>query len=1185
MSDRFGSISIQSPKTPSKKDTSLGEKSPHRRPQEKQPKNQRNFSLLFWLALFLTFFTGYLGIGFLAIPFYITDILPSTFNEKTGYTLEPTTVKFNPLTFKLHTGPVKILADDDTPLITLQALKTDIAPIPLLRMDLVCNSVEVEALDILLVRNQNSSYNLENLFGQDKGQNGSEIMNFSDLPFFFSLNNIAINNSRVVFSDLPAGKKHHIEKIQLKLPTVSNIKFQADKYIRPHFSAIINGSPFQLTGTTSVGYSNTDSPPTELACDIKNLDLKTYSAYLPFDLPFEIDKGTANGTIELFFNPGETEGKKLAINFDLNLSDTILHSGDNSISSSLPAAQIFGTFKPALNLLNIQNIIAQQPLIISKGPSFFKNLSTLKSKKTVKPYESTLKINPFSFLLSSMVVSDGHIEFSTPEQKDDAETRWSNLEVQIKGFRNSAYAKKYPQTPTGTFEINAEKHDSDATFSYIGKLESTEIISGDIQLVKANADQVFKLLLPEKIIVSQGTAELKGILQLQKAESSKQITTFYQDATLSINNFSLLDKNKPFLSAKKAQIGPVNTSGNVINLGKITFANAETTLQHGGEIPVVAKMFSSGKYLLQSFVYQGSIIGSTGKDQQTLSFTDITLSTTPSETTEPFEKDFQFEAISSSGGSMSGKGHAILSPFSLRAELQLTNLNAGNSLYTFSDSPFFQQVEGKLSGKGSVTFPNKTFAGDIEIKNGQFSADKNNELSWNSCYLKGIHYGLSPAILTINSVRFNKPEINWQLPKLAQSPLITFSRLLQNHLQVDDAKDSKINAKSVPLVIKNFSTTDGAMHLIDHRLNPEWRAHFTKLEGKISDIKTTNQDDKKQKPGSILTFTGLIDGIDFQVLGNIDFSSYSGNSSVQLEINDYPLASFHKQLTPATNLNTPEGSLTLQSSSNFNNSSVNTSGHVKLSNIYPHSMDSSSALPLALLAGQDNSIDLNFEFSATSEAAKNSLFNEALAHFQRTLLKGTVSPLLLTSQDYTELIDEDIIEFKPGEFVPTDRGRELLLKYSSLLAQHPYVGLQLTDGTNSAVDRDALFAKLKKLERQRVETENEKRFYEWQTLKKQFETTVTEKQKAAKISDVIVETDIPSKVLSGFIPVKPEPITISDAMILDLAIKRINVIQQYLRPVLSLQYERILAEIPEKITQKQKESSTGVMIALRAVDR
>lgn len=1181
MSDHFGNIPIQPPQTPSerkkvqRKRTSTKKRKPIPLPTTKVP-GANTFKWLIYLSIIAT---AYYGMGFFAVPYYLTRIVPSQLESHTGYTLHTSIVEFNPFTFKLKSGPIELVSEDNVTIVSYQSLIADIAPIPLLRFDLVCNSIELTKLDIKLVRYKDKSYNIEKLFPQSMGYADSDIMGFSDLPFFFSLNNIAIENSRIEFRDLPTGKEHLIEDIQLKLPTLSNIQFEADQYIHPYFSAVINGSPFELTGQTSAAYGFIDSGPTELSCAIKELNLKTYSTYLPFDLPFTIENGTADGTVELFFNPALGRGKKLAINFSLKLSDILLRNQDNSVAVKSADAKLKGTFQPISNNLTLNEIILYEPAIDTTGQSLLAGLKFPTNGASVETHKHNVNVNPFSFEIKSLTFLDGKVKLVRGKKKNFK--KWENLQVQLKNFRNREFIEKFKAKSEGTFQLRLQKPGQSATFSYDGSFADKEFMAGDITMTKVPSNTVLKLILGNKAPQSEGIADLAGKLKLIKKPGSQVMQSRFIDTEITLNNFQLLSDKTVVLKSPQIHIQGFNSSPPTNHLGSVTLKKSLITLIDG-KIPTPIPSFLSEKININSIQFQGDIAlkpSKTNKPEVALS--DFTLTATHLNNSKKTADNLSFHGTIAPKGVVKGTGSMTLHPFTAKIAGEFKNLNARNILYFYSgcsDVLPHGVIGGSLSGRGIFALPKKSFTGQMRIGNGWVQKNGKKDFSWNNLSMNNVNYASSPFHFGAEEIRIEEPNMQWAFSSTGLAPFYSLANTLKSYVPPEKDTNSRKNITISPIDVQTISITDGTIKIHDKRLSPQWSAEVTEVSGTVSGLHSA-----KTAPNGILSIKGKLDGSPFQVDGDINLFDTKRTSTIDFILPLYPLASFTKQLRDSTDLETSAGKLHLQSSLQIQGDVVNTSGRITLSEIKSQTPESKSTLTLAMLTGENNQISFDFSFSS-EEKSNNSTFNEILSNYQRTLVKGEVSPLLLARKDFTDLVDVAEISFRPGEFILTEQGQKHVRRYHELLKTHPFVGLILSGGVNGHTDGKALKITLEKREKERVDQENKKLFAQYQARKNQYETQMAQRQEA-QTKGQIVELSIPPEILTDFVPLQPAEIIVDDAMLLDLAFKRIKTLEQHFAPLNSLQFQRIFLDLPQKLPETNDKDSAGVQVHLKAVAR
>ena len=95
----------------------------------------------------------------------------------------------NPFTFTFTLQDIQLQPsrsiDGNKELLRIDRVVADLAPISLLRNDLVSNAVTVEGLALNVIRSQDNRYNVEDLFAIRQQGEASDIISFSELPFLF----------------------------------------------------------------------------------------------------------------------------------------------------------------------------------------------------------------------------------------------------------------------------------------------------------------------------------------------------------------------------------------------------------------------------------------------------------------------------------------------------------------------------------------------------------------------------------------------------------------------------------------------------------------------------------------------------------------------------------------------------------------------------------------------------------------------------------------------------------------------------------------------------------------------------------------------------------------------------------------------------------------------------------------
>ena len=106
---------------------------------------------------------------------------------------------------------------------------------------------------INLVRNEDFKYNFQDIIDDlTSGPSGGPTPRFA-------LNNIQLIDGRVEFDDRPEQTKHSISAINIGVPFISSLPSYTDIFVKPSFSANINGAPLHIGGASKPFHSSHES--------------------------------------------------------------------------------------------------------------------------------------------------------------------------------------------------------------------------------------------------------------------------------------------------------------------------------------------------------------------------------------------------------------------------------------------------------------------------------------------------------------------------------------------------------------------------------------------------------------------------------------------------------------------------------------------------------------------------------------------------------------------------------------------------------------------------------------------------------------------------------------------------------------------------------------------------------------
>lgn len=396
MKDRFGNISITDDNAvePSKKSPAPAQ---HRQPQRKKRKPRsakpvsRTTKLVFLLGILPLSLLGLYSLtGFVLFPQYIQDKAPQFLQERYSINSTIGSVSFNPYTFKLAVNDISVedpsQKNSTSPLLNIQSVHGSLSPLELIRTNLAVKQLLIDAPHFSIIRFNENEYNFSTYFSADQLGNQDDFLSFAELPFLYSLNNIAITNGEIQFIDKPSGKNHQVTNLAINIPTLANFDYQTPISIQSHFTAELNGSPLEID-------SKSGQDGNGLAIDLNQVELSDYIQYLPFDLPINIHSGKADGKLRFAFGTD----KKITVEYQLNIEKLTGDTNDDTLHIEIPQSQLIGSYQPMAGSISFENVYLKSPFIRASESLSRATLNSLLPQK--------LKTKPITHQLESLFIA------------------------------------------------------------------------------------------------------------------------------------------------------------------------------------------------------------------------------------------------------------------------------------------------------------------------------------------------------------------------------------------------------------------------------------------------------------------------------------------------------------------------------------------------------------------------------------------------------------------------------------------------------------------------------------------------------------------------------------------------------------------------------------------------------------
>ena len=1096
----------------------------------------------------------YSAAGIFLVPYLIRSTLPEYLAEKLQVIVTISEARFNPFTFKLSvTGLIAETNEPGEPpaqLLSTGNINIDFDLLSLLRGDLVCSNMDIDRFNIKLTRHTDKRYNISYLL-QGKGvRNHSEIMDFAELPFLFSLNNIKVTNSQIIFDDKSTGKIHHIENMEIALPAISNFQYQTDNYIHPQFSAVINGSPIKLSGEATIGSSTDDGRQTLLSCDLDDIDIPLYFDYLPVALPVDVIKGKANGTLQISFSPEQKIGSKLKIKFNVSTTDLGIESRNSKLSISVPNAKLEGSLEPFNQTLTIQNILLREPTLTSEGVITRETLANL-APLTKRPDKDDPLYQVIPSISIKLLIADGgSVIIRKPKQKKPLRI-WHSIQLSIKNFSNIT---KTEQQDDSTFRLNGEHLASSAFFTWQGQFNKDNRPSGSLQLSNMPASIVAPFLA-KKAKDIKGTADLTGLLSITLSEIiDKPFDYSLKSTKLTIKDLHLSSDGVEWINVPNFRCEPVSIIKNVTDLGNVYMQNSFVTI-YKDKLPYLLKSLTTrpSQHIIHGIDFSGTIQIKEKKTKNPLvKLRSVVLQANRLEQKKVSEENFVFSASLTGGGDIKTKGILHTSPLQISSQLSFSKLSPRQVFLWFTDSVTLKDSQAILSAKGTYRYPQKEFNGFLEADELIIGHVKNPVFRSSKVRFDNFFWSHNEQKLSIKYLLVDQPEFSWNRTKDATNLIAPVSVFLRHIFLPEPDNSSSDPDKSLARFtfnIDQIDLSDGAISYQDLRTSPPLALGLTGINGRFAKLQYPIAKTKTD-----FELTGNVEGYAFSLEGDGMLMQYPPSARVAFTSQQIPMSIFSKQLeNQAKDFDLSKSRVNINSSFNIEDRLCKQDTTLTFNNITPVKQETPASTALALMT--DTSGNLIIQLPSKTNECTKPVITDALSNINRSTIKASINPMLIAGDAFSDLVTQQFISFRPGTAEITGEGIERLNRFGEFLAHYPLTKLTIKGYADTSIDTPALYEKLSGMEQERIDQENNKRRAEWQKLKDAEDEL--SRGKPAPASTQIQETDLPITQIEPFVPLAPKTIKVTNSKLNDLAAKREQIVLNFFTDQLSLKENRI----------------------------
>ena len=815
-------------------------------------------------------------VGFFALPPIVKSILTKQLSQNLHREVTIDQIKINPYTLSISVRglTIKDKGSSET-FVSLGEIFLNFQTLSALRLAVIFSEIRLTQPYIKITRNQDESYNFSDLMEKKEPKPPEKE---KPKPLRFSLNNIRIENGSIDFWDSPKQIKHTVRELDIGVPFLSNIPSYIERFVRPHFSAKINDTPYVLEGTTK---PFADSLETSFDINIKDLDIPYYLAYAPTKMNFKIVSAYLDTQTKLSFI--ETKDKKplVTISGNVSLKKIAVDDGKKKPLLRLPLLEIsIAPSEPISKMIHLSKISIQSPeLEIRRDEKGMVNVQALfpETKETKPAPEKVEESVPLSLDIDEIHLAGAKVTFSDASRSKPFKTILSPIELKVDHFSNgkdkkTAYALSIKTEAKENISLEGE-----FTMDPLGAEGALAIksvplrkyapyyrdsILFDIEDGRLDFSTGYKYAKGEKEpeISLPGISLSLSALRLKKADENED---FIKIPTFSIKETELnMTKREMKIGVFATQKGELlinrlpNGDMNILKLVAPPSVVQETAFT---EQPPVDKGKPPEKPWLVSLKnmsvdnYTIRVEDQTNSEPVTIIVKNLKVKGDNISTAKNSKGRLTLSLLLNEKGSISTTGMIGIEPMTADFKTELKGIEIGPFQSYFTDKVKIAVTGGAISTAGNLSFTSTekkeikaTYKGEAAVNNFSSIDKLNGEdlLKFESLSLSDLNVGYTPLSIDIKGISLtdfyarvlvnSEGKINLQEIMKTEEPKQVSPPPPVQQEKAESSPKEKGPSKNIK--IGQITLQGGKIDISDKSVKPEFSMNLSEMGGRVSEL-------------------------------------------------------------------------------------------------------------------------------------------------------------------------------------------------------------------------------------------------------------------------------------------------------------------------------------------------------------
>jgi hypothetical protein len=1153
---------------------------------------------------------------------FIAFVLPGIVKEQAIKGIEKATgrktaiskIALNPLNWTARIEGFHIMEKkENVTFASFSSVRISISPFSLFRMAPIVSEARISSPYVHIVRNASNSYNFSDLM------EGKKEKEKSSKPQRFSINNVTIDNGSVDFIDraLPQGKTHTLRRIEVGVPFISNIKYFADRYVQPRFSAVINGAPLKLEGKLRPFLKGAE---TSFSVNLKDLEIPYYLSYYPGQLPVRVDSGRLSTKLDIVHRVTSGKNPELEVNGNAVLEQIKMRdkAGEPLLSLSRGEARISRADMIAAEF-SLQELSADGlEMYLSRDNKGVWNYQRLtegeKAPAEKKPAKKTF------IRITRTGLTNGRLHLSDSTPPGGFKTDLEAITFDMREFSTTPEKKGYYKLSFAT--ARGEKGEVNGEFTVDPLAVETDVVIKEIMLEAYYPYLAEQLTAPVKgrLDVTAGISLTPADgLRLTKLDiEARQVSVLFGKEDGMKLAKAVLTGGKASLNERTAEVESVELLDASIKLSRDSKGSLSPLAllkeQKKGRPEVKGKKEPAVpfKYTIKNVSGSGLNIKITDRmKEDNPSFNLKKLNFSLSNITGPRLLPMPFKIAAGYGkkGSISASGNVDPSPLKLKGVCALKRIPITdadpylpeNLNITLADGALdtklafnLAQTKGKLTGN---------FRGSVGVRS-FYTLDAENEdlLKWESLQIDNMSGALSPFSLDIRDVSISKiysrivvekdgtlnlqqiqtTEKKAEAPQQAQTPAST-PQPPPSTPQPPPAAPATATEKG-KIQIGTVTIQDGTIVFIDHHTSPEYSSKMMNLGGRISGLSS-----EANKMADVDLRGNLENHSPLRITGQINPLRDDLFVDLKVSFTDIELSPLTPYSGTFLGYTVDKGKLFLDLKYHIEKKQLNSSNNVFIDQLtFGNKVESDKAtslpvrLAVALLKDRKGEIHLDLPVTGRTDDPQFSIWGLIFQVLKNLLVKAATAPFALLQSVFGGKDDFSNVAFDYGSSRLSEAERGKLAKLAKIIIDRPALKLEVSGFVDKERDpegyRNELLLKKMKNEKflalvKAKKTQEGQRADNVEILPKEYSTylkAVYRKEKFSKPRNFIgLLKDLPDEEMKKLILTHT---IVSNDDLQNLARERAVVVRNYLITDVKLPPERVFEKKGEIFKAPPKES-------------